>query len=64
MSRSALATTVDYGPDEAAMQVYLREGEQRAYRLGNRGPIRFNTDGTLHSDIVDAYWRLLLGTVD
>ena len=57
MSTPALAATVDYGPDEATMQVYLREGEQRAYGLGNRGPIRFNADGTLHADIVDAYGR-------
>lgn len=57
MSTSTLAAIVDYGPDEAAMQVYLREGAQRADRLGNRGPIRFNVDGTLHADIVEAYWR-------
>ena len=57
MSTSATAIKVDYGPDEAAMQVYLREGGQRAHRLGNRGPIRFNADGTLHEDIVEAYWR-------
>ena len=57
MSTSATAAKVDYGPDEAAMQVYLREGEQRANRLGNRGPIRFNADGTLHEDIMEAYSR-------
>ena len=25
--------------------------------LGNRGPIRFNADGSLHDDILEAYWR-------
>lgn len=25
--------------------------------LGNRGPIRFNKDGSIHNDILDAYWR-------
>ncbi|TWT15809.1 phytanoyl-CoA dioxygenase family protein [Reyranella sp. CPCC 100927] len=48
---------VDYGPEEAAMQAYLKEGERRAGMLGNRGPIRFATDGRLHPDILDAYWR-------
>jgi hypothetical protein len=48
---------VDYGPQEAAMQDYLHEGEKRASALGNRGPIRFTDRGELHPDIVDAYWR-------
>ena len=39
------------------MVVYIREGEQKAYELGNRGPIRFDSDGTLHKDIADAYRR-------
>ena len=46
-----------YGKHEAAMQQYRREGEARAAELGNRGPIRFNTDGSLSQDILDAYWR-------
>ncbi len=49
--------SVDYGSEEKAMQAYLRDGEQRAYRLGNRGPIRFTANGELHPDIVEAYWR-------
>lgn len=57
MNESANANAVDYGPNEAAMVIYRREGEQRANRLGNRGPIRFNADGTLHADILEAYWR-------
>lgn len=50
-------TAVDYGPEEAAMQAYMREGEKRAQALGNRGPIRFTADGGLHPDILEAYWR-------
>ena len=50
-------TRVDYGSEEAAMQAYLREGEQRAATLGNRGPIRFTPSGELSPDILDAYWR-------
>ena len=48
---------VDYGPEEAAFQAYLKDGERRAFELGNRGPIRFTADGALHPDILDAYWR-------
>ncbi len=39
------------------MRAYFRQGEQRARALGNRGPIRFNPDGTLRADILEAYWR-------
>ena len=52
-----MATSVDYGAEEAAMQAYLRAGEERAFALGNRGPIRFDGDGRLAPDIVAAYWR-------
>jgi hypothetical protein len=38
-----------------AMQVYCREGTERAMRLGNRGPIRFTAAGDLDPEIVDAY---------
>ena len=40
-----------------AMADYILEGTRRAYELGNRGPIRFNDDGSLHEDIVEGYWR-------
>jgi len=43
--------------DDAAMQSYIREGEARAAKLGNRGPARFDENGKLHQDILDAYWR-------
>ena len=49
--------TVDPGPDAGPMEDYLRAGAERARTLGNRGPIRFNADGTLDPEIVDAYWR-------
>ena len=39
------------------MQAYLREGEERAMTLGNRGPIRFGADGSLHPDILAAFSR-------
>ena len=41
----------------AAMRDYMREGEARALALGNRGPLRFESDGAVHRDILAAYWR-------
>ena len=43
--------------DAMTMATYVQEGERKAYEIGNRGPIRFNADGTLHKGIADAYWR-------
>ncbi len=57
MNHPQPAPAVDYGPEEAAMRAYLQAGERRAYELGNRGPIRFTVDGTVHPEILDAYWR-------
>ena len=48
---------VDYGSEEGAMRAYLQQGERLAFSLGNRGPIRFGTNGKVHPDILDAYWR-------
>lgn len=48
---------IAYGPEEAAMQAYLRDGEARAAALGNRGPLRLAADGTIHPEILEAYWR-------
>lgn len=36
---------------------YFQNGEERAYALGNRGRLRFTTDGVLHPDILAAYRR-------
>ena len=36
---------------------YVRDGERTAYQLGNRGPMRFNDDGTVDKKILDAYWH-------
>ena len=55
--KSLTGATGDYGPEAAAMEAYLARGEQRAFSLGNRGPIRFAADGKVHPDILDAYWR-------
>ena len=51
------ADRVNYGQHEAALQAYMREGEARAMRLGNRGPIRMDDSGGIHPDILEAYRR-------
>src|SRR6478672_5422919 len=48
---------VDYGPEEAAMGRYRAAGEERARRLGNRGPLRFDQAGRLDPGILAAYDR-------
>lgn len=48
--------TNDYGNQETAMAAYREAGEARARALGNRGPIRYNPDGSLHDEIVESYW--------
>ena len=47
----------DYGEQAAAMFEYRQAGEVRAASLDNRGPIRYNEDGTLHDEIVESYWE-------
>jgi hypothetical protein len=37
---------------------YFEEGAERSVSLGNRGPLRFADDGSIHPDIIDAYWRV------
>lgn len=36
---------------------YFREGKKLADELGNRGPIRFDSQGKLSPEITDAYWH-------
>ncbi|MEZ5853486.1 MAG: phytanoyl-CoA dioxygenase family protein [Hyphomicrobiaceae bacterium] len=58
MSTPSPATENGNATEEAAMQAYLAEGERKAFQLGNRGPIRFDSNGRLAQDILDAYWRV------
>lgn len=41
----------------AGMLEYADRGEQLARQIGNRGPLRFDTNGELHPEILDAYWK-------
>jgi ectoine hydroxylase-related dioxygenase (phytanoyl-CoA dioxygenase family) len=45
----------DFGVEEKEMQAYFREGESRALRLGNRGPLQLTASDELHPQILDAY---------
>ena len=54
---SVTPVATDYGEHEAAMAAYRAAGEARARTLGNRGPVRFNADGSISEDILEAYWR-------
>ena len=55
--KSIDACAAHYGEQEEAMRQYLIEGERKALALDNRGPIRFESDGRLCQDILDAYSR-------
>jgi hypothetical protein len=47
---------------------FFSNGEAQAYTLPNRGPLRFTDDGSVHPDILNAYWRygfyVLEGVID
>ncbi len=44
-----------YGLEDIEMQNYLKAGEERALNLDNRGPIKFNKDGSLLKEILYSY---------
>ena len=53
--KSIDACAAHYGDQSGAMRQYLIDGERNALAMNNRGPIRFDTDGKLAQDILDAY---------
>lgn len=60
MKHETMATTINacaahYGEQADEMRSYLQQGLERALDLPNRGPIRFDKDGNLHSGILAAY---------
>ena len=40
-----------------SLTAYILAGQHRANTLGNRGPVRFNEQGQLHPEILEAYWQ-------
>lgn len=65
LTDAAAPTRAEY---ETVMADYLRDGERRARAIGNRGPVRFDADGNLHPEILDAYlehgFYVLEGVID
>ncbi len=53
--RTARVPIVGYGEHEDAMVAYRAAGTERAMSLGNRGPLRFDEEGRVSADILDAY---------
>ncbi len=55
-------------PNQQTFEDYCEDGRRRALALGNRGPARFNADGKLEEDILEAYRRtgfyVFTGVVD
>jgi len=47
--------TLDTG--ELTTENYYAAGQAAALAMDNRGPIRFAADGSVHPDILEAYWK-------
>jgi hypothetical protein len=57
MNDMTATATLSAAEHANAMTDYFAAGTRRARDLGNRGPIGMGTDGKLHRDILDAYWK-------
>ena len=57
ITESIDACAAYYGDDAIAVKQYLLDGENRALELSNRGPLKFDDNGDIHSDIIEAYSR-------
>jgi hypothetical protein len=55
MSTTLAPQELSAGQHADEMADYMREGEARALRLGNRGPIKLDPAGKLEQGIMDAY---------
>ena len=40
-----------------SIETYFNKGQDKAYALPNRGPIKYTDNGKLHPEILNAYWR-------
>jgi len=50
ITQSIEACAAYYGDNADAVRQYLIEGQKRALALPNRGPLRFNDNGDIHSE--------------
>ena len=58
MSAEAKTAAIPTSAPETSMGAYFESGAARARALGNRGPLRFDADGGLAAEIVEAYERV------
>ena len=54
-SKSIEACASRYGEEADAVRAYMNDGLEAALALPNRGPIKFNDDGSLDQSILEAY---------
>ena len=55
ISQSIEACAAHYGDDAQAVKTYLLKGQEKALNLPNRGPFKYDSDGTIHPDILATY---------
>lgn len=55
ISRSIDACAAHYGDEAEAVKSYLIDGQTKAMSLPNRGPLRFDANGSVQPDILSAY---------
>ena len=53
--RATAESSSDYGANDPVMRKYFEQGEAKARNLGNRGPIKFESDGSLSKEILEIY---------
>jgi len=51
------STTASTSTSACSSADYFAASEAAARAINNRGPIRYGDDGSLHQDILDAYWE-------
>ena len=57
MRATSKVRTITATQHAEVMDDYIRAGVGRANLLGNRGPIRYDSDGRVRKDILDSYWE-------
>ena len=55
ISRSIEACAAHYGDEAESVKAYLLEGQAKALSMPNRGPLRFDENGEVAPDILNAY---------
>ena len=56
-SATRSASTITAAEHAAGLNDYIKAGVAKAMTLNNRGPVRYDSNGELHPDILEAYWE-------